>query len=141
MSEPVQPQQLPEDVRRHMLVKLLQGLHSDMGAVARLLTSNPQPEGFMLDALGVGSAQVRLTRGMSVLEQLLRMNGALPPKTGEATPKAEFQPGTAKDGALVAAFAPAPAAAPVEAKSLDSVIAGDTLVASTNLGTVGAANS
>lgn len=138
MSEPTQPQQLTHEQRQALLNKLFQGLHSDLGAVARLISSNPQAEGFLLDSTAVGVAQMRLTRGMAAVEQLLRMNGGLPAKP--AANEAGMQPGVAKDGALVATFAPAPAADSPTLKALDSAFEGSALVNTTNLGTIGSAN-
>ena len=104
------------DQKRAIITKMFQATHADMGAVIRMLTSNPTPKGYLLATEAVGECTARLTRAMGALEKMIEMNSqavmAEAPVPAATMPVTQgqtlFKPVLVKDDALVGTFVPAP---------------------------------
>lgn len=102
MSDDQKPAPISEAQRIAIVTRMFRSLHTDMGAITKLLTANPTDDGYLMKTEAVGEAVVRLTRGMGALEKLIALNSTTPQLSGAHV---------AKDGALVAgtwAVEPAP---------------------------------
>lgn len=108
------PQQPTPEQGRAILMKLFQSMHGNLGAVSRFIVANPTPQGYLMATEEAGKAVTLLTRTMGMLEKIIVNSG------GEV-PRKPDEPGVANDGALIAAFAPAPAASTI---SLDDAFSG-----------------
>ena len=112
MSESTTPEkkvELTPEQGRAQLVKMFQMMHTNMGAISRLIMANPTPEGYLIPTEQAGQAVTMLTRSRGLIERILTGSGSQVPQKPDASPDQSFKPGETKDGVLVAAFAPAPA--------------------------------